>query len=129
MRVDIACNDPDNGVFDGRARAVHVGSTEFWCKFGDWAPKLTEGDGWIRIGGLKLQCQGSKYGVGNWCWNGYYLQPSEVERLVNWPKFRAWFDVDQASSGVFERYKAGKPLRLAKRPTPTPTTPGAEVQG
>ena len=116
IRVDLACNDPNSGLPSGRVNAVMIGNVEFYSNTLDWGPKLTEGDGWIRIGGMKLGCAGSKYGVGNWCWTRFWLNKPDVERLVNWAKFRKWFDIEQAAVGVFERYKAGKPLVLKRKP-------------
>lgn len=117
MRIDIACNDPDNGLFDGVARAIHIGPVEFSSRAWDWAPKLTEGDGWIRIGGKKLKCSGSTYGVGNWCWNAYFCERDDVEALLNWPKFRKWFSMDAGTVGLYNKWESGEPLRFKKQPT------------
>lgn len=115
MTIKICCNDPDNGLFDGKASAIHIGSLRLACRFLDWSPKLTEGDVFIRIGGKKLRCYGSRYGVGNWCWNAYGCDDADVEALVNWPKFRKWFDVEEASPRVFDAYRAGRKLVLRKK--------------
>ena len=121
--LEICCNDPDNGLFVGRAAAIEIGNRiSFECRYIDWSPKLTEGDGFIRIGGRKLQCFQSREWYGNWCWNVYLCRSDEVEALVNWPKFRKWFDISEAHPRVFDAYKAGKPLRW-KRRVPTPTEP------
>ena len=117
MRIDIACNDPDNGLFDGVARALHIGPVEFSSRAWDWAPRLTEGDGWIRIGGKKLRCKGSTYGVGNWCWNAYFCERDDVEALLNWSKFRKWFDMEAGTVSLYAKWEKGEPLRF-KRPTP-----------
>ena len=117
MRIDIACNDPDNGLFDGVARALHIGPVEFSSRAWAWAPRLTEGDGWIRIGGKKLRCKGSTYGVGNWCWNAYFCERDDVEALLNWSKFRTWFDMEAGTVSLYAKWEKGEPLRF-KRPTP-----------
>lgn len=110
--VDICCNHPDNGLFIGRAPSIHVGDIRLGCRTWDWSPKFTEGNGWIRIGGMKITCLGSKYGVGNWCWNRYACDGAEVERLINWSRFRKWFDIEEADEEIFNDFKAGKPLRI-----------------
>lgn len=115
MRLDIACNDPYTGLFDGKAHAVHVGEVEFSRSYFDWSPRFTEGDGWIRVGGKKLRCRASTYGVGNWCWNAYWCDDADVEALLNWVKFRKWFDIEAGPCRVFNAYKAGKRLKLRPR--------------
>lgn len=115
MTIEIYCNNPDNGLFDGKASAIHIGSLRLACRFWDWSPKLVEGDGFIRLGGKKLRCSGSVYGVGNWCWNAYRCDAADVEALVNWAKFRKWFDVEEAPARVFDAYRAGRKLVLRKR--------------
>lgn len=114
MRLDIACNNPDNGAFDGVARMIHIGPVEFGCRFLHWAPRLTEGDGWIRIGGKKLRCKGSTYGVGNWCWNAYFCERDDVEALLNWAKFRKWFNMDAGTVSLYAKWEKGEPLRFKR---------------
>lgn len=112
IRVDIACNHPDNGLFVGVAQAIHIGEYEFQSRAWDWAPKLTEGNGWIRIGGKSLRCSGSRYGVGNWCWTAFYCDRRHVESLMNWQRFRRWYSLDAAPIEYFGKWEAGEPLRL-----------------
>jgi len=114
VRIEIACNNPDNGLFDGVARAIHIGPVELSSNTWDWAPRLTEGDGWIRIGGKKLRCSGSTYGVVNWCWKAYFWERDDVEALLNWPRFRKWFSVDTGTESLYGKWKTGEPLRFKR---------------
>lgn len=119
IRLELACNDPDNGVFAGMVYAVQVCDLELRSKALDWGPRLTVGDGYIRIGGMKLRCTGSKDWYGNWCWNAYYCDVPDVERLLNWEKFRKWFDVEQSPTAVYDKYRGGLPLRFIRKPRRT----------
>lgn len=115
MNLHVCCNDWRNGIFTGKVSAIEVASLNLECRFLDWQPRITEGDGFIRIGGRKLRCSGSKYGIGNWCWNGYKCDAEDVLALLNWPKFRTWFDLTEAPEKVFDAYRAGRNLRLVAR--------------
>ena len=46
---------------------------------------------------------------------------SRYESLVNWPKFRKWFDIEQGPERIFDKYRAGKLLKL-KRKVPNGAT-------
>jgi hypothetical protein len=118
MTIAVCCNNPDNGLPDGHVPFIRIGEISFACRYGDWSPRFTEGyvkgSRFIRIGGRKLCTQGQSWSVGNWCWNAYRCHPEDVEALVNWEKFRKWFDVEEAPQKLFEAYKAGRALKLVK---------------
>lgn len=70
--LDIACNDPDNGCFIGRAPWLQIGSIEFEARRSE--PKIVElASGDIRLAGKTWPVSRSKEWYGNWCWNRYLI--------------------------------------------------------
>jgi hypothetical protein len=118
MRIlQLCCNDPDNGNFTGRVSAVEAHGLKLASRTWDWGPKLTVGDGFIRIGGMKLRGGLAKSSYGNWCWNAYRVESDDLMKLINWPKFREWFDVEEAPERVFTAYRAGRRLKWKRSKT------------
>lgn len=84
VMVDICCNDPDNGLFAGRAEMISIGRNDFIELEARpyLAPRMSELPGAIKLSRRKWPIIGSKYGVGNWCWNGYWMEiPTVVDLL------------------------------------------------
>jgi hypothetical protein len=83
LRVAFACNDGDNGIFAGRVDAISIRRNGDGLDMdGGISPRLTIGDGWLRIFRLKLRVHGYKDWVGNWCWNEYVLEQPDVAWLL-----------------------------------------------
>lgn len=89
IAVDFACNDPDNGLFAGRAGAASVFDNDL-----ELDPlagvAFTVGDGWIRIHRRKFKFHSSVDWMGNWCWNRYWLPLQEYRRLVRTLAQNGW---------------------------------------
>jgi hypothetical protein len=117
--LDIACNDPDNGVFAGRAPMLQIGAAEFQAR--DWArgPAFTEIDGGIRLAGKRWSVENSKDWVGNWCWNRYLLgMKGRTHRwyltdFVIWLRGRSLFSLDTAPSEFFDWYNSDNDIAPA----------------
>lgn len=84
--VDVACNDPDNGSFAGRANMI---TYRLWdnsyCELeaDNWdGYAFKELAGGIRIHRRVFGIAGAKDWVGNWCWNGYKLSREQAKRLI-----------------------------------------------
>ena len=72
--LHVCCNDPDNGLFTGRAVALSIGSAEFEADDWEDGVRFVElPDGRIRLAGKVWTTHWSKDWVGNWCWNAYGL--------------------------------------------------------
>lgn len=119
MTLHLCCNDPHNGSPTGRVTAIEVqtkdSSLELESRFWDWGPKLFHGDGFIRIGGKKVRITSYRTWAGNWCWDAVRANSEDVVSLLNWPKFRKWFDVTEGPERLFNMYREGKPFSLKKR--------------
>ena len=60
VRIDFACNNPDNGLFTGQVEAVHL--TDDMLELESWGRprRLVELDGAIRFSGKTWPIVGSK---------------------------------------------------------------------
>lgn len=91
--IDFACNDPDNGLFNGRAGSAMYGDVEIeapvWegYRFGETGttPNLA-----IRLHRLSFPVQDKRDWVGNWCWNRYFLCRADMKRLLLCMRRNGW---------------------------------------
>lgn len=90
LYLDVACNDGDNGLFAGRAEMLSIGDAEFEQAFCGRSPAFAELDGAVRLSGKRWRVIGSKYGVGNWCWNRYLLGRPEITLRWYLVEFVTW---------------------------------------
>lgn len=87
--IHFACNDPDNGLFDGKTMMASYGDVELEAP-GWQSYAFTEGEGFIRIHRRKFEIVGSQDWVGNWCWNAYALRRDEAKRLLLTLRANGW---------------------------------------
>lgn len=107
--IDFACNDPDNGIFAGRAGMAMYGDVELESPDIYGGYRFAENPDSIRIHRRTFRIEGSRDWVGNWCWNRYYLPRQELKRLLitlrahGWrvvcgpSRFRDWWNRGMAS--------------------------------
>jgi hypothetical protein len=109
-RIDVACNDPDTGIFCGRAMQVSYRGNDLepdawgegYAFTVEWPqPRPSR----FRIHRKWFHFERSQYGVGNWCWDAFWMKPREAKRLLRhlkasgkWSctsglvRFSNWFD-------------------------------------
>jgi hypothetical protein len=115
VRLDVCCNDPDNGIFAGRAEALQVEtwdgeSIEFMSARAP-APRFSELTGAIRLCRRNWPILAAKGGYGNWCWNAYWLQPSGLVELLATVKRAGQFHLDCGPTDLYENWNdAAVPL-------------------
>src|SRR5579863_1112972 len=92
IRVDFACNDPDNGDFAGRVSAVtwrgtgHEGIELAYDYFGAGL-KFTVERNRLRILRRWYPFERTKAWYGNWCWDAYWFKPAVAKSMLR--HFRA----------------------------------------
>lgn len=87
--IHFACNDPDDGLFAGRAAMASYGDIELEAP--NWVGRrFTELPGAIRIHRRSFAIEGGKDWVGNWCWNAYRLNRREMKRLLFTLRANGW---------------------------------------
>lgn len=119
LDLHVACNDPDNGCFAGRAEQLNIGDATFEPTHHRHLPAFRELDGAIRLAGKRWQVSSSKYGVGNWCWNSYLLARPDITprwylvEFITWLRDRQLFRCTEAESDFFEWFNGADRLAPA----------------
>jgi len=83
VAIDIACNNPDNGLFDHRACMMTIGG-DIEIESDNWINgyRFTDLGNAIRLHRRIFKVVASKDWIGNWCWNRYWLERREAKRFV-----------------------------------------------
>lgn len=114
-QLDVACNDPANGVFAHRAPMLGMGCAEFEARDLFNGPRFVElwGDkSFIRLAGKKWPVSGSKEWVGNWCWNRYAIGDATrtsgwwMVDFLKWLRGRRLFSCNTAESEFFDWFNS-----------------------
>lgn len=114
--IHIACNNPDNGLFDGIATAINFRDIILEHKYMEGC-KFTELDNnRFRLSRRIFNYEACREWVGNWCWNAYVMEGHEALILLsylrqsnNWQLtdspvgFEKWWDL-KLPIGEFKRF-------------------------
>jgi hypothetical protein len=86
LRVDFACNNPDNGQFEGLCSGISIEdeSRDYAIHYICLELKMTWTADEITLDGEPFQVCGRRCWVGNWCWDGTRLRAADAVRLVAW---------------------------------------------
>lgn len=109
---DVACNDPDNGLFAGRATMIQY----VW---GDEYIEL-EANSWegfafrkygnaFRIHRRRFEFIDTKGWVGNWCWDGFRLRRPEAKRFLITLKSSGRWSCTQGPTRWFNWFNGQEP--------------------
>lgn len=92
MDLHVCCNDPDNGLFLGRATSLHLsGSDDIELEaLRDPGPCFVELGDAIRLAGKRWPISSGKDWVGNWCWNAYALAAADTTPRWKLTEFLIW---------------------------------------
>ena len=93
VAIDFACNDPDNGLFNGRAGSAMYGDVEIEAPVWEgyrFTELSMESDFAIRLHRMTFKVDGKREWVGNWCWNRYFLLRSDMKRLLFCMRRNGW---------------------------------------
>lgn len=110
VRIDFACNDPDNGNFTGQVEAVQL--MDGMLELESWGRprRLVDLGGKIRFSGKTWPITGSKYGVGNWSWDGYLMKPPVAVDFLVWLHGRRLFDCTAGWDVLYDLWQGDAPL-------------------
>lgn len=114
IRVDFACNDPDNGDFAGRAAGITVGSALELAAHDMAGPRFSVEPGRLRISRRRFRFMHSKDWHGNWCWNAYWLDIPNAVYLLNYVHSHCRFSVDMGVEPLFDLWKSEQPWTLTE---------------
>lgn len=111
VRVDIACNDPDSGIFAGVAEQIQIGQELIELEAVHVrAPRFVDLGGTFRLAGKVWPYQSSKEWIGNWCWNAYWLRIETAVEFLVWLQHGGLFHCTMGEDRIFEMWNA--PVRL-----------------
>jgi hypothetical protein len=111
VMIDVACNDPDNGAFAHRAEMIQIGTDFIELELEHYpAPRFAELDGAVRFSGKRWPVVGAKYGVGNWCWNGYWFEIPVAVDFLCWLHQRRKFSLSCGEERIFNRWRVPDPF-------------------
>jgi hypothetical protein len=109
IRIDMACNDPDNGLFAGRVAMIHLPDQLLELTANEWnilsfrgCPRLREEPGAIILSGKRWPIVRAKEWYGNWCWNAYWMQPQAAKQFLVWLHGRGLFHCETGETWACE---------------------------
>lgn len=115
VMVDVACNDPDNGIFAHVAEQIQIGAELLELEPRRMPPRFVEIDGGFRLAGKVWPVKGSKDWVGNWCWNGYWMEIPKLVEFLDWLHGRRLFDCTCGEERIYNIWKNEKPFDKSDR--------------
>lgn len=116
VRINVCCNDPDNGNFDARAAGLSLqdGLAEL-TSFDMRGPTFREHPDHIQISRRRFRCAQSKEWYGNWCWNAYWLDVDDAVEMLAYVHQIDLFNCDMADERVFARWRSREPFTESDR--------------
>ena len=112
VRIDFACNDPDNGLFAGKVMQINYALSPgeyVEIEADNWEGyAFGQGDDWIRLHRRKFKVTGGKDWVGNWCWNAYFMKRPEAKRFLLMLKSSGRWRCTQGQTRWFDWFNGEK---------------------
>jgi len=97
------CNEHTSGAFTGQVDSINFGAGRGNFSFGtDWSDDFSlEIHGpavdfqWVgryrfRLGEKEHRCDGQQHFVGNWCWDGCFVERRVLREICPWLKSMGW---------------------------------------
>jgi len=111
VRIDVCCNDPDDGSFAERAAGIDLQDSLMELRATDWrGPVFREHPGQIQLDRRRFACSRSKDWYGNWCWNAYWLDIDEAVELLAYAHTLRRFDCEMGDERLFNRWDQDRPF-------------------
>lgn len=119
IHVAVACNNPDNGLFDGRVTGITFrfpqGSVDFdhddILRGQSFKVEDRQGVGVMVFGHARFPFVGSREWVGNWCVNEYVMKRPAGLRLLHYINRHNDWTMSGGDTRIFDWL-----LRLCDRP-------------
>jgi hypothetical protein len=122
VRVDVACNDPDSGIFAGRVPQIQiadVGTGDILLELDahSWDPlssritgvRYREAPGEFVLAGKRWPVLRRKEWYGNWCWNACWMADQQARAFLVWLRQRNLFSVSGGVCELCDAWDAGDP--------------------
>ena len=127
IRIDFACNDPDNGAFIGRAVRASWGPSDCQCELAadDWFRGFAFtvlDDHSIRLHRRKFPFVRRHVWVGNWCWDSFLFERSVGVKLIQTMRSSGLWHCEGGPTRLFDWFNApGEMSRVTCSPAPENT--------
>jgi hypothetical protein len=106
MDIHFACND-EHGNFMGRAERIQIGDLSLECTLMYSGVKLeTEAGQLLRVGRILVPFSGYRYGVGNWCWDGYRIADEDVLKIIHYLQKQKYWTCHEGPCDQYEKFNA-----------------------
>lgn len=111
IRVDFACNDPDNGNFAGRVTSVDwrgdkdTGLDLVFCSPGAGL-KFTDDGTRVRVLRRWYPYEKSQSWVGNWCWDAFWFEPPIAKAMLRHFRESGKFSCEGGPTVLFDWWEA-----------------------
>lgn len=116
IRVDIACNSPDNGLFEGRCAGIQLPALNLELAAIDIRGPVFHADNRkVKLSRRVFPIVRSKEWCGNWCWNAYWLNLPVLINLLAYAHFLGLFSPEQGEDWLFDRWHDRKPFEVIDR--------------
>lgn len=112
IAIDIACNDPDNGLFDGRIAGIELAHRCLSLQPRVWKrePRMRVTDTHLVVSNKKFPIIDWQEWLGNWCWNRYWVTLDTAADFFTWLHAKNTFSVDMGDTELFHLWKADGPF-------------------
>lgn len=116
VAIDVACNDPDNGMFAGRTMMIQIGEMEIEAD--DWngyAFTVLE-DGRFRLHRRLFPYVDRKFWLGNWCWDRFWMRRAVAKQFLGMVRGSGHWRCTQAPCRLYDWFN--REGRYAQESTP-----------
>lgn len=119
VKLMLCVNDPDNGSFRGRVRAVevidwkvadvHIGLE---CRFLDWEPACQiRSEGKLQLSRRRFDILQHRTWVGNWCWDQVIVTAWTAAQIFNWLRLQGYWTMDVAECSMWDKWQRAEPFK------------------
>lgn len=122
VSIHMACNDPENGDFVGRVCQMDIASGCLELTARAWnilsfrrCPKLREESRVFFLAGKRWSFVRRKSWIGNWCWDGYAVEPAVATAFLTWLHGRDLYQCEGGWVETAEAWDRPAPLVLPER--------------
>lgn len=104
MEVDFACND-ERGMFTGKAEAIEVADLRLVCTLIGGGVKIENMAGqMLKVGRLRVSYSRYRYGVGNWCWDGYLIAEEDILKIIGYLQRQKYWTCEEGPELQYEKF-------------------------
>lgn len=125
IRIDFACNDPDNGCFVGRVCQIQLAGEVLELEAAQWTGLSFRGCPTIGFGQRAVTVSGRTWPTvrrtrwyGNWCWDAVWMLHPDALQFLAWLHGRRQWRASVGLEALMDAWRDEAPLDFdAPRPS------------